>query len=350
MYRVNIGGKWIGDGEPCFIIAEAGINHNGEITLAKQLIDEAKKAGADAVKFQTFKSEGVMTASAEMASYQKKNLGKTQSQIEMVRKYEFEYETFKELKKYCDDRGIIFLSTPHSYDAIDFLDPLVPAYKIGSGDITNLPAIEEIGKKGKPVLISAGMATLEEIQDAIETVRNVGNEQIVLLQCVTNYPADLKDQNLRTIKTMRDEYDVLTGFSDHTVGTLAAIIAVSLGACILEKHFTLSRDLPGPDHKASMEPQELKELVELVRDADIALGDGLKKPTKTETDIAAVARKSLVASINISKGTIITKDMIDIKRPGTGMKPSRLKDVIGKRARENIRRDDVLQEDMISWE
>jgi N,N'-diacetyllegionaminate synthase len=349
MYKVNIDSKWIGDGQPCFVIAEAGINHNGKIELAKQLIDEAKKAGADAVKFQTFKSEGVTAISAELAGYQKKNIGTKQSQIDMLRKYEFEYDTFREMKEYCDKRKIVFLSTPHSYDAIDFLDDLVPAYKISSGDITNIPAIEKIAKKGKPVIISTGMATLEEIRDALDTVRNAGNDQIILLQCVTSYPSNLEDQNIEVVRTLRMKFDVLTGFSDHTMGLIAPIVAVSVGACLIEKHFTLDRTLEGPDHKASLEPSELKEMIDSIRNAQAALGDGIKRITDEEKKNRVVSRKSLVASRDISRGTIITRDMIEIKRPETGIRPKRLKDILGSKANSDIKEDDVITNEMILW-
>lgn len=349
MEKLRIGDKLVGAGEPCFIIAEAGVNHNGDFELAKKLIDVAKQAGADAVKFQTFKSEGVTTATTAMASYQERNIGDSESQVKMLGRLELEYELFEELKDYCDEKGIIFLSTPHSYDAIDFLDPLVPAHKIGSGDLTNIPSLEMVAKKGKPVILSTGMGTLEEIREAVEAVRNQGNERIILLQCVTDYPSNLEDQNIRTVETLRNEFNVLTGYSDHTMGIIAPLVAVSLGACVIEKHFTLDRDLPGPDHKASLDPDELKEMIDSVRKAERALGTGIKKPTKDEEEIKRIARKSLVASIDIAEGTSITRNMIDIKRPETGMRPKRLKEVIGTKAKRNISKDEVITEEMISW-
>jgi N-acetylneuraminate synthase len=349
MENLRIGDKLVGDGEPCFIIAEAGVNHNGNFELAKKLIDIAKQAGADAVKFQTFKSEGVTTATTNMASYQERNIGESESQVKMLRRLELEYGLFEELKKYCDEKGIIFLSTPHSYDAINFLDPLVPAHKVGSGDLTNIPSLEMVAKKGKPVILSTGMGTLEEIREAVDTIRNMSNEQIILLQCVTDYPSNLEDQNIRTVETLKNEFKVLTGFSDHTMGIIAPLVAVSLGACVIEKHFTLDRDLPGPDHKASLDPDELKEMIDSVRKAERALGTGIKKPTKIEIEIKRLARKSLVASIDITEGTSITRNMIDIKRPETGMRPKRLKEVIGAKAKRNISKDEVITEEMISW-
>jgi N-acetylneuraminate synthase len=349
MENLRIGDKLVGDGEPCFIIAEAGVNHNGNFELAKKLIDIAKQAGADAVKFQTFKSEGVTTATTNMASYQERNIGESESQVKMLRRLELEYGLFEELKKYCDEKGIIFLSTPHSYDAINFLDPLVPAHKVGSGDLTNIPSLEMVAKKGKPVILSTGMGTLEEIREAVDTIRNMSNEQIILLQCVTDYPSNLEDQNIRTVETLKNEFKVLTGFSDHTMGIIAPLVAVSLGACVIEKHFTLDRDLPGPDHKASLDPDGLKEMIDSVRKAERALGTGIKKPTKIEIEIKRLARKSLVASIDITEGTSITRNMVDIKRPETGMRPKRLKEVIGAKAKRNISKDEVITEEMISW-
>ena len=349
MHKVRIGDKSVGDDEPCYIIAEVGVNHNGDIELAMKMIDAAKLAGADAVKFQTFKSEGVTTGSVGMADYQKENIGKGESQLKMLKELELDYSAFPKLEEYCNKKGITFLSTPHSFDAIDFLDSLVPAHKVGSGDLTNIPALESLAQKGKPVLISTGMATIEEVEEAVEAVRGSGNQQIVLLQCISNYPSSLQEQNLMTIKTLRKKFDVLTGFSDHTVGTTASLVAVTLGACLIEKHFTLDQSLPGPDHKASIEPDELKLLIELIRDVEASLGDGIKRPTEDEQKTSAIARKSLVARIDIPQGETIKRDMIDIKRPQTGLRPKRLKDIIGKKTKVDIQKDDVLTEDMIQW-
>ena len=348
MYKVKIGNQSVGDGEPCFIIAEAGVNHNGDIDLAMKLVDEAKKAGADAVKFQTFKAERVTTATTGITEYQRENIGKDNSQLKMLKELELDYSAFVDLKRYCEKKNIIFMSTPHSFDAIDFLDSLIPAYKMGSGDLTNIPALEEVAIKMKPVILSTGMADMDEIGDAINAIRAKGNEQIIVLQCITNYPSSLHEQNLKTIPIMRQKFEVLTGFSDHTVGSTAALVAVAIGACLIEKHFTLSRDLPGPDHKASTEPNELKEYVELIRGAESSLGNGEKRPTQNEKKIAAVARKSLVAATDIPVGTVITREMIDIKRPQTGLKPREMKNVIGKKAKINIKKDTVLTYDLIS--
>jgi sialic acid synthase SpsE len=321
MDKIQISDWTIGDGEPCFIIAEIGVNHNGDIELAKRLIDESKKAGA--------------------------NMERDDSQLEMLRELELDYSVFPKLEEYCRTKEIVFLSTPHSYDAIDFLDKLVPAYKIGSGDLTNIPALERIGEKGKPVILSTGMGTMEEISEAIDAIRNQGNQQIILMQCISNYPSNLEDQNLRTINTLRNEFGVLTGFSDHTTGNTASLVAVSLGACVIEKHVTLDRSLPGPDHLASMEPEEFKKLIDLIRDVEVSLGSGIKTPLPIEQEIAAVARKSLVARITIPKDTIITTEMIDIKRPQTGLRPNKLKSIVGKKAKMDIAKDEVITEIMI---
>ena len=345
MIHVKIGDRNIGDSEPCFIIAEAGVNHNGDVSLAKKLVDVAKEAGTDAVKFQTFKAEGVVTEEAGIAEYAKKNIGKDLKQIEMIKDFELKYGDFETLKEYCDKKGIMFLSTPHSFDAIDFLEPLVPAYKVSSGDLTNLPFLKRIATKDKPIILSTGMATLGEIEEALGVIKKKGCNEVILLHCITNYPAKVEDVNLRAMETLKCAFKLPTGFSDHTLGITASIVAVALGACIIEKHFTRDRNLPGPDHKASLEPDELKEMVQAIRDVEKALGDGIKRPTQREEEIKKVARRSIVAKVDIPEGAIITEDMLDVKRPGTGIEPKYIEKIMGKRARINIKR-----EDLITWE
>jgi len=346
--RMKIGARLIGEGEPCFIIAEAGVNHNGDIGLAKELIDAAKKAGADAVKFQTFKAENLVTENAEMAEYQKKNLGKKESQLKMLKKYELNYNDFKRLKRYCDKKGIIFLSTPHSEDAVDFLEPLVPAYKIGSGDLTNLPFLEKIAQKKKPIILSTGMAMLDEVREAVKVIKKHGNNKIILLHCTTNYPCPIEEVNLKTMLTLKREFRLPVGYSDHTLGILVPIMAVAMGAQVLEKHFTLNKNLPGPDHKTSLEPDELREMVKKVREAEKALGDGIKKPTKSEEKIKKIVRKSIVAKNDIPGDAVITEDMLIIKRPGIGIKPKYLNKIIGKKAKKDIKKDSLIKfEDLI---
>ncbi len=344
--KIKIGSRFIGQGEPVYIIAEAGVNHNGDFELAKQLVDWAKKAGVDAVKFQTFKTEELVTKQAGMADYQKQQLKDITSQYDMIKSLELDFHDFSRLKVYCDEKQIQFLSTPHSPSAAEFLDPLLPAFKIGSGDLTNLPFLELVASYNKPIILSTGMATLEEVSEAVNAIRSEGNDQIALLHCVTNYPALLEAINLRAMLTLRDTFRVPVGFSDHTTGFTGSIAAVSLGACIIEKHFTLDKNMPGPDHKASMEPGELSELVQVIRSVEAALGDGVKKPTETEMKIRKVARKSLVAKLDIQKGATITQAMIEIKRPGTGMAPVKLSSIIGKKARQDINKDEILTEDM----
>lgn len=328
-----------------FIIAEAGVNHNGSIELAKQLVDAAVDAGVDAVKFQTFKAEGVVTKNATRASYQIRNTGDDETQQEMLRRYELKYADFIELKEYCDKKGIIFLSTPHSIDAIDFLEDLVPAYKFGSGDLTNIPILEYSAKKGKPMILGTGMATMDEIKVALKAIHNQGNKDVVMLHCTSNYPCPLEEVNLRAMQTMQQELDCLVGYSDHTLGIIVTVMAVAMGACVIEKHFTLDMNLPGPDHKASLEPNELKEMVNAIRSAEKALGSGLKIPTESEKETMKVARKSIIAKRDIQKGVKIDLDMLEIKRPGIGIEPKYILKIIGKKTKREIKEDFLL-----SWE
>jgi len=347
MKEIKIGDKIIGEKQPVFIIAEAGVNHNGDVKLAKKLVDAAKNAGADAVKFQTFTSENLVTKKAEMAEYQKKNTGKKESQFDMLKKLELKHSDFKELKKYCDQNSIIFLSTPHSFDAIDFLNPLVPAFKFGSGDITNIPALTYTAKKNKPIILGTGMSTIKEVKDAVNSIKKEGNKKVIVLHCTTNYPCTLEEANLLAINNMRKNLDCLVGYSDHTTGFLASLIAVSLGAVLIEKHFTLDKKLPGPDHKSSLNPEELKELIKEIRNTEKALGSSIKKPTISEKKIMKLVRKSIIADRDIEKGTTVQKDMIIIKRPGTGLEPSEIKKIIGKKAKKSIKKDEIIQKNMV---
>lgn len=332
-------------GKKCFIIAEAGVNHNGSLDLAKKLVDVAKIAGVDAVKFQTFKAEDVVTKSAGMAEYQKKNTGKNESQLEMIKKFELSYKDFLELKKYCDNKKIVFLSTPHTQDAVDFLDSIMPLYKIGSGDLTNLLFLKKVANKKKLIILSTGMANILEVKKAIETIKNCGNNQIIILHCTTNYPCPAEEVNLKAMITLQKEFNLPVGYSDHTEGILASIMAVSMGACVLEKHFTLDKNLSGPDHKASLNPQELKEMVLAVRSVEKFLGNGVKKPTKSEEKIKKIVRKSIVAKIDIKKGQKISLENIAFKRPGTGISPEFASNIIGKTVKK-----DIKKEELISWE
>lgn len=344
---IKIGKKLIGENKPCFIIAEVGVNHNGDISIAKKLVDAAINAGADAIKFQTFKAEGVVTKNIDIAPYAKKNLGKNSKQYDMIKKLELTYDEFKKLKKYCDKKNIIFLSTPHSFDAIDFLDGLIPAYKFGSGDLTNIPSLRYTAKKGKPIILGTGMSNIQEIKKAIDAIKSKGNNKIIVLHCTTNYPCKLDDVNLKAMITIKEKFDCLVGYSDHTKGALVPIMAVAMGACTIEKHFTLDKKMKGPDHKASMEPDEFKKMITEIRNAEKALGSPIKKPTDAEKTIIKFVRKSVVAKKDIKKGKIITKDSLLIKRPGTGLEPVYMDKIVGKKARRNITKDEVLQIDMV---
>jgi N-acetylneuraminate synthase len=327
-----------------FIIAEVGVNHKGDIKLAKKLINVAKDAGADAVKFQTFKAKDVVTQNAEKAKYQKETTGEG-SQYDMIKKLELTEEDFRELADYAKEKDILFLSSPFDKESVDLLYELdVSVFKVGSGEITNFPLLKHMAKKEKPIILSTGMATLGEVEEALNVIRNEGVEEVILLHCVSDYPARMKDVNLRAMETLKQAFKIPVGFSDHTLGITASIAAVALGACVIEKHFTLDRNLLGPDHKASLNPEELKEMVRAIRNVEKALGEGIKRPTKEEEEVKKVARRSIVAKIDIPEGAIITEDELDVKRPGTGIEPKYLNSVIGKRAKENIKKDDI-----ISW-
>ena len=346
---MRINDRVIGNNAPCFIIGEAGVNHNGDIEIAKKMIDVAKNAGVDAVKFQTFKAENVASKYAEMAVYQRRNTGYEEKQLDMIKKFELNYDDFKILKDYCDRKEIMFLSTPHSPDAIDFLEPLIPIYKIASGDLTNIPFLEKVARKGKPIILSTGMATLGEIEEAIWTIEKEGNREVLLLHCISSYPAKIEDINLRVIQTLKEAFKLPVGFSDHTLSTVIPAAAVALGTCVIEKHFTLDKNMNGPDHKTSLEPDELKEMVGNIREVEKAIGDGIKKPTPEEKKIKKVARRSLVANIDILKGEIVRGEMISIKRPGYGIEPKYLKTVLGKKVKRDIRKDEVIKWRDLEW-
>jgi len=343
MKKIQIGNKLVGDEESVFVVAEIGVNHNGDVRLAKKLVDAAKDAGSDAVKFQAFKAERVVTRYAEKAEYQKETTGPSKSQYDMIKKLELRNEEFRELYDYAMKNDIIFLSSAIDKESVDLLSNLgVPAFKVASGEITNFPLLRYIAKKQKPIILSTGMGTLDEIKDALKVIREKGVEDIVLLHCVTSYPAKIEDANLRVIETLRHRFKLPVGLSDHTLGITTPIAAAALGAVLIEKHFTLDRSLPGPDHRASLEPYELKEMVRAIRDVEKALGDGVKKLTEEEERIKKVARRSIVAKVRIPKGTIITEDMLDLKRPGVGIEPKYLNDVIGKRAKKDIKPDELV--------
>ena len=348
MVQVKIGGRNIGEGEPCFIIAEAGVNHNGDIKLAKKLIDIAKEAGVDAVKFQTFRAEEVVTKSAEKAGYQKETTPSEESQYDMIRKLELTGSDFRELFDYAQKKGLISLSSPFDKGSVDLLDELgVLAFKVGSGEITNFLLLKHIARKKKPIILSTGMSTLEEIGEALKVIRAEGIEEIVLLHCVSCYPAKVEDMNLRAMGTLRHAFKLPVGLSDHTVGITIPIAAVALGACVIEKHFTLDKNLHGPDHRASLEPEELKGMVKAIRDVERAFGDGVKKPIAEEEENKKVGRRSIVARVDVAERAIITEEMLSVRRPGNGLEPRHLGAIIGKRAKRHIKSGELINWEMI---
>lgn len=337
MQKIKVGERYIGDEEPVFIIAEAGVNHNGSLEMARQLVDVAAQAGADAVKFQIFKAEKVISPQAPKAVYQLQTTNTSESQLDMVKRLELSFDDFRELYACCQDRGILFMATPFDEDSADFLNELgMPVFKIGSGEITNWPFLEYAARKRKPIILSTGMSYLSEVDEAVRVIHDAGSDQLVLLHCVSNYPANPADANLRAMHTMATAFGVPVGYSDHTLGIEVAIAAVALGACMIEKHFTLDRTLPGPDHQASLEPDELKTLVRGIRTVEVSLGHGRKEPAASEANTTAVARRSLVAAQDIPAGAVLTEDLIAIKRPGTGLSPAMRPYLIGRTARTTI--------------
>lgn len=334
---LEIAGREIGAGNSCFIIAEAGVNHNGSLDAARQMVQVAAHAGADAIKFQTFKAEKLATAQAPKAAYQAVATGENENQLEMLRKLELSEADFRKLLDECHKNNILFLSTPFDEDSADFLASLdMEAYKISSGEITNLPFLAYVARKGRPLIVSTGMSYLNEVDLAVRTIQTAGNHDLVLLHCTSNYPADPADVNLRAMATLEQAFQVPVGFSDHTMGTEIPLAAVAMGASVIEKHFTLDRSLPGPDHQASLEPAELGALVKGVRKVEASLGHGRKEPVEREANTAAVARKSIVARLDIPAGTILNEKHFMMMRPGTGLPSVLLQYVIGRTARVNI--------------
>lgn len=332
-----------------FIIAEAGVNHNGDIDTALRLVDMAKKAGADAIKFQTFKSERLVASSAPKARYQKANTGSNESQLEMLKGLELTNDNFKRLFSYCRKKGIIFMSTPFDEKGADMLGRLgMNIFKIPSGEITNKPLIQHIAAKNKPIILSTGMSYLNEVEKAVEWVYDTWNksgfnQQLTLLHCVSNYPAHAKDVNLSAMNSLKTLFGLAVGYSDHTLGMEIPIAAAAIGAKVIEKHFTLDRNMKGPDHKASLEPDELKAMVKAIRNVEKAMGDGIKRPAKSEEETRNIARRSLVAKRDIKRGSVIRFGDIIIKRPGSGILPE-FKDMIkGMKVIRNIKADSVIK-------
>lgn len=326
-----------------YIIAEAGVNHNGSFQLACKLVDAARAAGANCIKFQTFKAEKLVSHLAQKAEYQKAATGES-SQQDMLKKLELSDEAFLSLKDHCDKAGICFLSTPFDFDSIAFLKAIdMPFWKIPSGEITNLPYLLALARTGRPVVMSTGMCNLEEIRAAIEVLKQNGTKDIKLLHCNTEYPTPFEDVNLRAMQTMRDEFGLEVGYSDHTKGIEVAVAAVAMGATIIEKHFTLDRNMEGPDHKASLEPSELASLVTSIRHVEKALGTGDKKPSLSEQKNISIARKSIVSQAAIVAGERLTVDNITVKRPGTGISPMQWFNVLGSKAVRDFSEDEMIE-------
>lgn len=345
MMKIKIGNQFVGDNCPTFIIAEVGSNHNQDYSLALAHIDAAAESGVDAVKFQTFKADKHVSKFAEMPKY----LTDYDNIHELIKTLELERDWQKPLKEYAESKGLQFFSSPCDYEAVDSLEELnVPAHKVASFDLPDLDLVRYIAKTGKPVLLSTGMADWMEIQRAIDVCREEGNEQIILFQCTSLYPAPTKLSNLKSMERMRDMFNVVVGYSDHTIGDLIPVSSVAMGSSIIEKHFTLDRTLPGPDHSFAMQPDELKVMVEKIREVEASIGDGLKKgPRGEELDMYDKIRRSLHVTVDVKAGDIITEEMLTAKRPGFGIEPFKKAEVIGARARVDIAKDHWIDWSMV---
>ena len=327
-----------------FIIAEAGDNHNGNLELAFQLVDKAAQAGADCVKFQTFVTEEVISKRAEKAEYQKESTGADESQYEMVKKLELTFDNFRQLQQYAKEKGLMFLSTPFDIPSVDFLNSIdIPCFKIPSGEITNLPYLIRIAQTGRDIILSTGMAEIEEIEAAVKALRENGAGEISLLHCNTEYPTPMEDVNLRAMLTLKEKFSVRVGYSDHTKGIEVPIAAAAMGAEIIEKHFTLDHNMEGPDHKASLEPDELKAMVEGIRNIEKALGNGIKTASRSEKKNMDIARKSIVARRKIAKGETLTEDNLAVKRPGNGISPMKWYEILGTKAVRDCGEDEMIE-------
>lgn len=346
---ISIAGRKVGPGHPCLIIAEAGVNHNGRLELALKLVGAAAAAGAEMVKFQSFVAEEVVTPDAPKAAYQVDDAQPGQSQLEMIRALQLSPDDHRAIVEACRQSRVRFLSTPFDLPSLRLLVDLgVPAIKVPSGEVTNLPFLAEVARTGKPVILSTGMSNLAEVGVAVATLQEAGCRELALLHCVSSYPADPRQVNLRAMATLTQEFGLPVGYSDHTLGREVPLAAVALGACIIEKHFTLDRGLPGPDQRASATPPEIRDLVVGVRVVEAALGDGRKEPTPGEADAMAVVRRSLVAAVDIPAGAALTEKMVAIRRPGTGLPPSRLPEVLGRKTKAAIPAGSLLRLEMLA--
>lgn len=343
---MKLGNKIIG--KEVFIIAEGGVNHNGDMGMAKKIIDAAAEARADAVKFQTFITEDVVTKDTGKASYQKRTTGEEGNYFDMIKKLEFTEEEFAELKKYAESKNIMFMSTPAEIKSARLLKKLgVSIMKTDSANLTNLPYFKEIASYGLPMIVSTGMSDIAEIRDTMNIIKENGNPYVILLHCTSDYPPDASTVNLTAMDSMSKEFSVPIGYSDHTTGIEVSVAAVALGAVCIEKHLTLDKNLPGPDQEASIEPEEFKELVRQIRNVEKSLGDGIKKPTVQEKENAKVFKKSIIVNVDIKIGEQITEDKLIIKRPGTGLKAKEIPNIIGKIAKVDIKADSVFLMDMV---
>lgn len=327
-----------------YIIAEAGVNHNGKLDLALKLCDAAKEAGVDAVKFQTWKTENIVTAQARQAAYQTENTGVEESQFDMLKKLELSYDHFRYIQDYCKKIGIDFLSTPDEEESLEFLVNLgLPLIKVGSGEVTNIPYLRKIGSQKKPVILSTGMSNLAQVATAYDSLLKAGAPSVALLHCTTNYPCPVDEVNLKAMCTLRDAFKCQVGYSDHTMGLEVPVAAVALGAEIIEKHFTLDRSMEGPDHKASLEPAELKLMVQQIRNIEAALGDGIKRPNKSESENAKVVQKSILAKRPIKKGEVLTEDNLVAKRAGSGISSVYWDVIVGTKALQDYDIDEPIK-------
>lgn len=346
----RIGPKMVGAGHPVFFIAEAGVNHNGDIALASRMVATARAAGADAIKFQTFKAERLNTRTAPKSTYHVETTGPDpkQSWFDLLKSQELTHEMHVELSKRCRELDIVFLSTPYDEESADLLEELgVPAFKIASTDANNLPLLQHIARKGRPVILSTAMSTMEEVREGVWAIRDQGLRELVVLHCTGNYPATLAGTNMRVMVTMREELGVLVGYSDHTMAHVNPLLAVALGAVVYEKHFTLDRALPGPDHRMSLTVAELEQTIHLIRQAETALGSGEKNVLESERENRIKLRKSLVATMDLVKGQILERAHITAKRPGDGVPPSALSLLVGRRLKVNVTRDEKFAHSMI---
>lgn len=334
---IQIGDKKIGSGEKCFIIAEAGVNHNGNVDNALKMISAAAEAGVDAVKFQTFQADQIVSQNAPTALYQKRNTGSSESQYQLLKNLELPLKAYPDIIAECKRNNIIFMSTPFDHPSVDLLEKFnMEIYKIPSGEITNIPLLKYIAVKNKPIIISTGMATIEEIGDALNTIYEAGNNEVILLQCTSNYPIDPADANLNAMHSIARKFNLPVGFSDHTLGIEIAMAAVALGACVIEKHFSLDKTLPGPDHKMSLSSTELKDMVSGIRNVEAAMGNGIKEPAECEKNTAEVARKSIHYKDNLCKGKELKDGDFIMLRPGDGIPPAELHKFIGMKLIKNV--------------